>query len=68
MKNSAVVAALDSGEIKGAYASPELRSQLINAGYEVAVDIYNKNISCISFLEKQIVIADPNKEAFLGCH
>ena len=44
MKNSAVVAALDSGEIKGAYASPELRSQLIDAGYEVAVDIYDKEV------------------------
>ena len=43
-KNSAVIAALDSGEIKATYASPELRAQLIDAGYEVAVDIYDKEV------------------------
>ena len=44
MKNSAVIAALDSGEVKATYASPELRTQLIDAGYEVAVDIYDKEV------------------------
>lgn len=44
MKNSAVIAALDSGEIKATYASPELRAQLIDAGYEVSVDIYDKEV------------------------
>lgn len=44
MKNSAVPAALARGEIKAAYASPELRTQLIEAGYEVNVDIYDKKV------------------------
>lgn len=44
MKNSAVIAALESGEIKATYASPELRAQLIDAGYEVSVDIYDKEV------------------------
>ena len=44
MKNSAVIAALESGEISATYASPELRAQLIEAGYEVSVDIYDKEV------------------------
>lgn len=44
MSNSAVVAALESGEISATYASPELRSKLIAAGYEVAIDIYDKEV------------------------
>lgn len=44
MKNSAVIAALESGEVKATYASPELRAQLIDAGYEVSVDIYDKEV------------------------
>lgn len=44
MKNSAVIAALESGEIKATYASPELRAQLIDAGYDVTVDIYDKEV------------------------
>lgn len=44
MKNSAVIAALESGEIKATYASPELRTQLIEEGYDVAVDIYDKEV------------------------
>ena len=42
MSNSAVIAALESGEIKATYASPELRAQLIDAGYDVTVDIYEQ--------------------------
>ena len=33
-----------SGEVKATYASPELRTQLIDAGYKVAVDIYDKEV------------------------
>lgn len=44
MDNSAVIAALEKGEVMATYASPELRTQLINAGYEVAVDIYDKDV------------------------
>ena len=45
MSNSAVIAALESGEIKDyLYASPELRAQLIDAGYDVTVDIYDKDV------------------------
>ena len=44
MSNSAVIAALESGEIKATYASPELRAQLIDAGYDVTVDIYDKDV------------------------
>lgn len=44
MKNSAVIAALENGEISATYASPELRAQLIEAGYDVSVDIYDKEV------------------------
>nr|WP_307998532.1 ABC transporter substrate-binding protein [uncultured Merdimonas sp.] len=44
MDNSAVIAALESGEVSATYASPELRAQLIDAGYDVTVDIYDKEV------------------------
>ena len=44
MDNSAVLAALESGEIKATYASPELRAQLIDAGYEPPIDIYKPEV------------------------
>ena len=44
MDNSAVLAALESGEIKATYASPELRAQLIDAGYEPTIDIYKPEV------------------------
>ncbi|HJH48719.1 ABC transporter substrate-binding protein [Merdimonas faecis] len=44
MDNSAVIAALESGEVSATYASPELRAQLIEAGYDVTVDIYDKEV------------------------
>lgn len=44
MKNSAVVAALESGEIAATFASSELRSQLIEAGYDVTIDMYDKEV------------------------
>ncbi len=44
MKNSAVVAALESGEISATFASSELRSQLIDAGYDVTIDMYDKEV------------------------
>lgn len=44
IKNSAVPTALERGEIKATFASPELRTQLVEAGYHVAVDIYDKKV------------------------
>lgn len=44
LNNSAVLAALETGEIKATYASPELRTQLIDAGYEVEIDIYDPEV------------------------
>lgn len=44
MNNSAVLAALESGEIKATYASQELRAQLIEAGYEPTIDIYKPEV------------------------
>ena len=44
VNNSAVLTALDSGEIKATYASPSLRTSLIEAGYEVCMDIYDEEV------------------------
>lgn len=44
MKNSAVLAALESGEIKATYATPELSAQLIEAGYEPTIDIHKPEV------------------------
>ena len=44
MPDSAVMAALESGEIKATYADVELRAQLADAGYECMVDIYDKKV------------------------
>lgn len=44
LKASTVVAALKSGEISATYAAPALRERLVEAGFNVGVDIYDKKV------------------------
>ena len=44
VNNSAVLTALGNGEIKATYASPSLRTSLIESGYEVCMDIYDEKV------------------------